>query len=195
MKTKKLALTRWHKVVERINAAIGEEMQTAKSRLVSTSFNVTSKGAYSAEKVASMRKEGWGATEQVWVLLEDLARIRMAVAEANMKVGISEKLTLINVATRQLDLLRSLESANEGKMSFEAFQSLDSASYVKSDMYSRGDTNVGIEMILPEVLVELKEKTASLKRKIDNLSDEISDANKTQVEVTLSDKAIEVASL
>jgi hypothetical protein len=192
-------LTRWHKVVERLNAAITEAVETANKRLTQTTFNVQTKHAYSQATADAARQEGLNALQLADTLLADVARIRAAVGEANVTHRITQKLSEMDVATRQMNLFKPFLNASEGKINYETFAAIEGtsvASNSRNSLYGGSDQNqFGIAVLNAADVVHIKGKVAHYKRLAARLSDEVADANRTKVGIELSQAALEAASL
>lgn len=194
--TVSFTLTRWHKVVERLNASITEAVEVANKRLTQTSFNVLTKQAYTAQTVADLRQEGLNALRLADTLLADVARIRAAVGEANATHRITQKLSEMDVATRQMNLYKPFLNAREGKIDFDAFSAVEAqpASNGRS-LYGSDQNAFGIAVVNVVDMEEIKAKVAAYKRLAARLSDEVADANRTKVGIELSKEALDAASL
>lgn len=194
--TVSLTLTRWHKVVERLNASITEAVEVANKRLMQTTFNVLTKQAYTAQALADIRQEGLNALRLADTLLADVARIRAAVGEANVTHRITQKLSEMDVATRQMNLYKSFLNAREGKIDFDTFSTVEVQPSSNGHSLCGSDQNAfGMAVINSVDMEEIKAKAAEYKRLAARLSDEVADANRTKVSIELSKEALDAASL
>ena len=196
--SKSFTLTRWHKIVERLNGAIGELSQTAKKRLAENSFDVKTRSIYTEEKVSKMAKEGLEALTKAQELLKDVTLIRQNLAEENVRSGVSSRLSEIDTLQREASLIRSMVTGVEDKLSLKDFLTLDPQDFNQNNASSliRGNASAfGVTVISEHETETLKQRLASIKKRISNLSDEVADANRGKISIDLSKEAIEAADL
>jgi uncharacterized protein YdaT len=192
---KSFSMTRWHKVVERLQQSIAEATAVAQQHFNSTTFNAQTKQAYTALKVLKSRDEGLAAVNKASQLFEDIARIRIAVGTANVSRGITAKLSEIEIATRQSSLYKTFVLANDGKIDFSVFADVDVVSGSGRDLFNATSNQHGICVATDDDISRFKAEMAKHKRQATRLSDEVAELNRAPLAIGLSTLAIEAAAL
>ena len=186
-------MTRWHKIATRINAAVAESVESANKKLTQSKFNLLTKAAYSIVSVEALRREGMNDLRLADKLLADLSKVKSVIGQKNVEIGVTQKLSEMDIATRQMNMYKLFLSGNEDKVTFNVFSSVNVADLPKSVYGS--DSEYAIAIMSDEDLAEVKEKVAMYKKLASKLSDEVADLNRTSVEIEISEEAIEAASL
>lgn len=193
MKKVSHTMTRWHKIATRINAAVAESVESANKKLTQSKFNLLTKAAYSIVSVEALRREGMNDLRLADKLLADLSKVKSVIGQKNVEIGVTQKLSEMDIATRQMNMYKLFLSGNEDKVTFNVFSSVNVADLPKSVYGS--DSEYAIAIMSDEDLAEVKEKVAMYKKLASKLSDEVADLNRTSVEIEISEEAIEAASL
>src|SRR3990172_5210317 len=102
-----LTLTRWHKVAERINAALKEREARTLAALTQTSISPWNKEGIEAkaEEIARRAEADLALIETGTAMV---ARIRAALGQRNAELGIGERLAEADAATRRARLYRDV---------------------------------------------------------------------------------------
>lgn len=194
MKSVSYTMTRWHKIAARINAAVAEAVEAANKKLTQVKCSTTTKAAYTEESIGVMRTAGLGELALADKLLTDLSKIKSVIGQKNVEIGVTQKLSEADVATRQMNLYKNFLSANDEKISFAAFQVAGSTDASKS-IYGHDSNSHGIAVLSEKDLAEIKGKMDMYKKMASKLSDEVADLNRTKVVIEISDEAMAAASL
>lgn len=178
----KVSLSRAHKIAERLTALISDTQNVADS-----SFGVAAVtlGVAKDLQLTTLRNKGaagMAAISRCDELCDALASVRAAVAVGNAKTGVQELLTRQDCIRRKLTVTRSaVSAATRGEaLSIEGVTALPVQS---------GD-NIPNCLVSPVSAAEvntLKTKLKALELEFNQISDEISDANTAQIEISLPD--------
>lgn len=180
----KVSLTRAHKLAERISALIAEQVAQAQQFAAPSSVDgILGDGVAQVEALERRGVTAMAAVAVVEQLYKDWEAARTAIAEANVSAGVSAKLAHQEVLKRKASLLRQLVDAGKREglapRDIAAFRSLaPSTSYGVRGLFAKALTDAQ--------LAELEEKLANVQRELFVLSDEISDANTTKIEISIS---------
>jgi hypothetical protein len=178
-----LTLTRWHKVIERLNSAANELIAKAEQQLLGMTIDISAKAAIPGSVVELRSQRGMQMLEEADLLLKDVSAIRVALSEANTKVGITGKLAMMDVAARQAKMWKTFSQNDDTKMSYEMFALIDPAS--QRTGYGQGVYRIAV---LSEAEVDAAQvKYEMYKRQATVLSDEIADANREKLTIDISE--------
>lgn len=179
-KTVSNTLTRWHKIAERIRNA-GNELQQ-------NIMTAVSPGHQDADTLVVRKKTFQAAsdkalTEQKDLFLElqrALFAIRKALADANIKAGVSALLNDIELHKQEFNFYNNLIEKIGGDLSISEFESLASRRTNQS-MYG-----VSVTFVTPAAKAEIEATRDALRIKLNQLADELADANATKITLPVS---------
>jgi hypothetical protein len=184
-----LNLSRLHKVVERLNAEVaelGKQAEKGAQYVVS----LVQQSTVSDADVEKVRQKVLEAMETQVVLLNDVATIRCAVANANMKSGVTDALTAMEIAQRKHTLFKSVLGFAQDD------STMDVATFRQANFGEQRYIQSQRIRVLSEADVQaLEEKASFYKREQLRLSDDVASRNATKVKVQISMQAAKVASL
>lgn len=195
MKKFECTVSRWHKIVERLNSAVTALSEDSTKKLVSAQFNVMTKAAYSTESVKKMREDGLSSTRTLMALLGDISTIKVGVGVKNVDTGVTQKLSELEVVNRKMKFLKSIIEGSEDKISYPSFETINvvEAASVKNLYQSATLFNVSI---LQEADIERFKNDLIAQRKIaSKLTDDIADLNRSKMELEISDEGFAAADL
>jgi len=103
----KLTLSRWHKVVERINAALKESEANVKSAFTATTISPWNRAGIE-DKAAGIARRGAEELALFEAGARAVARIRAVLGRRNAELGISDKLAEVDAANRRASLYKAV---------------------------------------------------------------------------------------
>ena len=110
-----LTLTRWHKVAERINAALRERETDVKAAFTATAISPWNKEGVE-EKAADIARRGADDLALIEVGARAVAHIRTALAIRNAELGVSAKLAEAESANRAAALYKAIIEGQKADM-------------------------------------------------------------------------------
>lgn len=187
-KTISNTLTRWHKVAERIKGATTELMQ-ANVTVLSVGHQIDS-DTFTVRK-ATLKAEAEtalvGKTALYFGLQDALFAIRKALAHANTKEGVSDRLNEMEAAKQKGAYYAALLETADGSLSVEEFAALAAK---RSGSSSHSMYGVNVTFITAEQKAALTEERDRARREVNALADRLADANATKLSLTLSDEVV-----
>ncbi len=190
-----LTLTRWHKVTERINAALKQCETRIKAAFTDTTVSSWNKDSIE-EKAADIARRA----EQDLVLVEVGTRaveiIRSTLAIRNAELGISGKLARVEGANRRASLYKAVIEGQKPDMVRAASMHDLPMQVDQSDWLSRRSALVvTLQTAGPDLLEGLRQKFALEQTIAVRTLDEIADLNRDTIEIEMPNEVIEIAKL
>ena len=192
-----LTLNRWHKVAERINAAVKEREARVKDAFVATTISPWNKLGIE-EKSAAIVARAADDLALAEIGTGAVARIRAALAIRNAQLGISEKLAEAEAAKRRAALYRAVIDGQKPDMvrpgAVHALPDLAGESEVFG--YGRRMTaTVTLQTADQSTIDELRAKHADEVGLATRLLDEVADLNRDKLEIELPEQVLGIAGL
>ena len=192
-----LTLSRWHKVVERINAAVKERETSVKTAFTATTISTWNKQGIE-EKAAEMLSRAARDICLIEVSVETIARIRTALAIRNAKLGISRKLAEAEAANRRASLYRAIiEGQRPDMVRAEHVSSLPPLAG-DSEPFGFGRRVGGaitLELVDLPLLEEYRENLTDAMVRATTLLDEVAELNREKIELDLPEEIHQIAGL
>jgi len=191
-----LTLTRWHKVAERINAALKEREARLLGALTATSISPWNKEGVEdkAEELARRASEDLAVIEAGTAAV---AHIRTALGQRNTELGIGERLAETDAANRRAKLYRELLEKQSVDMVRPAdVRHVPPAIAGEDSLWSRrAAATITLAIADKALLEELRAKLAREQARSHTLLDAVADANREKLELDLADQLLEIAGL
>jgi len=191
-----LTLTRWHKVAERINAALKEREARTLAVLTATTISPWNKEGVEAksEDLAARAKSDLALIETGTAAV---AGIRTALAQRNAALGISERLAEADAVNRRVKLYREVLVKQDADMvrpadvrHVPAAIGGDDTSWIR-----RSAATITLAIADRAMLDELRSKLTREQARSHALLDAVADANREKLELDLADELVEIAGL
>ena len=192
-----LTLTRWHKVAERINAALKER----EARVVAA-FTAATISPWNKEGV-EQKAAGIAARAKVDLALVEqgsaaVAAIRSALARKNAELGIAARLAEVEALNRRIALYRAVLD----KQSVDMVQP-EHVRHVPALAVTEGEPSWGrreaprvtLQVADAALLAQLASKLAREQARSHALLDEIADLNREKLELDIAPEVHEIAGL
>ncbi|MEK6246131.1 MAG: hypothetical protein AABM33_16730 [Pseudomonadota bacterium] len=192
-----LTLSRWHKVAERLNAGSKECETRALTALTATTVSPWNKEGVEAKavEIAERAKTDLALIEAA---TSAVARIRTALAQRNVELGISARLAEADAANRRTRLYRELLDKQGMDMVKPADMRHVPATVATDETYSfsrRAGSTITLAIADKTLLDELRAKLAREQVRAHALLDEVADANREKLELELERELSEIAGL
>lgn len=190
-----LTLSRWHKVIERINAASKECELRVKAAFTNATVSSWNKDGIE-EKAADISRRA----AQDLMLVEAGTRaveiIRATLAIRNAELGIAGRLAEVEGANRRASVYKAvIEGQKADMVRAESVRNLPER-IDQSDWLSRRSALViTLQTADRDLLKDLREKLALEQARAVRALDEIADLNREKVEIELPKEVIEIARL
>jgi hypothetical protein len=192
-----LTLTRWHKVAERINAALKEREARAVAAFTAAAISPWNKEGVEqkAAAIAARAKADLALVEQG---SGAVAAIRAALALRNAELGIAARLAEVEAANRRIALYRAVLE----KQSVDMVQP-EHVRHVPAHAVPEGEPSWGrreapritLQVADAALLAELASKLAREQARTHALLDEIADLNREKLELDIAPELDEIAAL
>ena len=191
-----LTLTRWHKVAERINAALKAREERSLGALTATTLSPWNKEGIE-EKASDIAAQARADIALVEVGTTAVAAIRAALAGRNAALGISARLAEAEAANRRARLYRELVDKQRADMVRpEDMRHVPSMVGADEPLWPRRSGSVITLAIADKAFIEeLRAKLAREQARAHELLDAIADANRERLELELPDELLEIAGL
>lgn len=188
-----LTLNRWHKVVERINTRLNEI--SSETVVAASPVNMYLVKGSSLKNLDPARAKLNGLIEEYNLLVSTVYVIKSAIGTKNAELGVTDKLGLQAALRSQVNYLKRLASyakqdaltEDDAKARLEAINAADDRTsidnYVTVTPFGSNDAD------------QIEGRTKGIERNIHRLADEISDANKERVSLSIPVYAAAVAGL
>lgn len=191
-----LTLTRWHKVAERINAAVKEREAQVKAAFTETVISAWNKEGIE-EKAAEIAQRAASNLALIEAGYRAVATIRAALGVRNAQVGVSAKLAEAEVAQRAVSFYRAIIDGQTIDMVRphavpELAVSLNSE---PETLFRRANTAITLQIASAETITVLREKLVREQARATRLLDDVADLNRDKLAVELPAEVIEIAGL
>jgi hypothetical protein len=191
-----LTLTRWHKVAERINAALKVREERSLAALTATTISPWNKEGIE-EKARDIAVQARADIAMIEVATAAVAAIRAALAGRNAALGISTRLAEVEAANRRARLYRELVDKQrvdmvrpEDMRHVPAMAGADEALWPR-----RAGSAITLAIADKALIEELRAKLAREQSHAHALLDAIADANREKLELELPEELLEIAGL
>ena len=193
-----LTLSRWHKVAERVNAALKEREANVKTAFTATTISPWNKEGVE-EKAAEIGRRAADDLALVEAGARAVAAIRAALAMRNADLGISGRLAEVEGANRRAALYRTIIDGQKPDMVRpEGVRALpgELVGETESWGFARRSALAVTLQTADRVLVEsLREKLSREQSYATRLLDEVADLNREKLEIDVPQEVIGIAGL
>ena len=191
-----LTLTRWHKVAERINAAVKEREARLLADLTATAISPWNKEGVET-KAAEIAARSNTDLALVEIGTAAVARIRTALALRNAALGIADRLAEAEAVNRRAKLYRSVLEKQNADMVRPADMKQIPATLAAEDSFwgRRGGPSVTLAIADPALLDELRKRLAREQARSHALLDDVADMNRDKLDLELADELKAIAGL
>lgn len=192
-----LTLTRWHKVVERINAALKERDARVVAAFTAATISPWNKEGVEqkAAGIAERSKADLALIEQGSAAV---AAIRSALAHRNAELGIAARLAEVEAANRRIALYRAvLDKQSVDMVQPEHVRHVPAHAVPESEpSWGRRDApRITLQVAGEALLAELAVKLAREQARSHALLDQIADLNREKLELDIAPELHEIAGL
>jgi hypothetical protein len=190
-----LTLTRWHKVAERIGAALKVREERSMAALTATTISPWNKEGIEekARDIAAQARADLALIEAGTVAI---AGIRSALAARNADLGIAARLAEAEAANRRARLYRELVDRQRADMVRpEDVRHVPATVLADEPVFSRRPGGIVLAIADKALVAELRVKLAREEARAHALLDAVADANREKLELELADELLEVAGL
>ena len=190
-----LTLSRWHKVVERINAASKECEARVKTAFTDTTVSSWNKDGVE-EKAADIAHRAAQDLTLVEAGTRAVAIIRSTLAIRNAELGIAGKLAEVEGANRRASLYKAVIDGQKPDMvRAQSVHNLPEHANQTDWLSRRSTLVVTLQTADPDLLEELRQKLALEQARAVRALDEIADLNRERIEIEVSQEVIAIARL
>ncbi len=193
-----LTLSRWHKVAERVNAALKEREANVKTAFTATTISPWNKEGVE-EKAAEIGRRAADDLALVEAGARAVAAIRAALAMRNADLGISGRLAEVEGANRRAALYRTVIDGQKPDMVRpEGVRTLPAELVGETESwgFARRSALAVTLQTADRILVEsLREKLSREQGYATRLLDEVADLNREKLEIDMPEEVIGIAGL
>ncbi len=193
-----LTLSRWHKVAERVNAALREREANVKTAFTATTISPWNKEGVE-EKAAEIGRRAADDLALVEAGAHAVAAIRGALALRNAELGISGRLAEVEGANRRAALYRTVIDGQKPDMVRpEGVRTLPAELVGETESwgFARRSALAVTLQTADRILVEsLREKLSREQGYATRLLDEVADLNREKLEIDVPQEVIGIAGL
>ena len=193
-----LTLSRWHKVAERMNAALKARETDVKAAFIATTISPWNKEGVE-EKAAGIARRAAEDLALIEAGTRAVARIRATLAKRNAELGVSAKLAEAESANRATALYKAIIDGQKVDMVRpESVKALPAALAGEADTFGfsrRTGAVVTLQIADSALIVSLREKHAREQARATRLLDEIADLNREKLEIDVPKEVIGIAGL
>ena len=193
-----LTLSRWHKVAERVNAALREREANVKTAFTATTISPWNKEGVE-EKAAEIGRRAADDLALVEAGARAVAAIRAALAIRNADLGISGRLAEVEGANRRAALYRTIIDGQKPDMVRpEGVRTLPAELVGETESwgFARRSALAVTLQTADRILVEsLREKLSREQGYATRLLDEVADLNREKLEIDMPQEVIGIAGL
>jgi len=193
-----LTLSRWHKVVERINTALKERETNVKKAFTATTISPWNKEGIE-EKAAGIARRAADDLALIETGARAVAQIRAALAIRNAELGIAARLAEAEAANRAAALYKSvIEGQDTDMVRPESVRGLPVALVGESDPISfgrRAAPSVMLQTADGALVESLRERLAREQARATRLLDEVADLNREKLDIEVPQEVLEIAGL
>jgi hypothetical protein len=194
MQSYTLSLSRWHKVAERLARNYTELTQAVRNTLTNTQVSGFL-GEAQVGRLHQLASHQVANLDKAFEVQDALAKIRQAIGDANVRVGVSKDLAEYDALSRRQKLLETILAAQTSEMvGFDDLPQLPKQ-IVTEDRYDRSKGTVRVCMLNGDALAKLKGDAESLRARVYGLADRISDLNRERLTIDLTEEIAQVAGL
>jgi hypothetical protein len=193
-----LTLSRWHKVAERVNAALKEREANVRTAFTATTISPWNKEGVE-EKAAEIGRRAADDLALVEAGARAVAAVRAALAVRNAELGISGRLAEVEGANRRAALYRTIIDGQKPDMVRpEGVRALPGQLVGETESWglARRSALAVTLQTADRVLVEsLREKLSREQSYATRLLDEVADLNREKLEIDVPQEVIGIAGL
>lgn len=192
-----LTLTRWHSVVERINAALKEREARAVAAFTAATISPWNKEGVE-QKAAGIAARARADLALVEHASAAVAAIRSALAGRNAALGIAARLAEVEAANRRIALYRAvLDKQSVDMVQPEHLRHVPALAVADAEPAwgRREPPRITLQVADAAFLAELAAKLAREQARAHALLDEIADLNREKLELAIAPELTEIAGL
>ena len=192
-----LTLTRWHKVAERVNAALKERDARAVAAFTAATISPWNKEGVE-QKAAAIGARAKADLAIVEAGTAAVAAIRAALARKNAELGIAARLAEVEAANRRIALYRTvLDKQSVDMVEPEHVRHVPALAVPEgeSSWARRDPPRITLQVADAALLAEIASKLAREQARAHMLLDEIADLNREKLELELALELEEIAGL
>jgi len=193
-----LTLSRWHKVAERIHAALKEREVEVKAAFTATTISPWNKEGVEEKAVEIARRAALDLA-LIEVGVRALSYIRAALGTRNAELGVSAKLADAESAKRAVALYKSIiEGQNVDMVRPQSVGTLPPGLIGEADGFGfgrRAAAVVTLQVVSADLVESLREKLASEQARATRLLDEVADLNREKLELDVPREVLGIAGL
>ncbi len=193
-----LTLSRWHKVAERINAAMKEREANVKAALTATTISPWNKEGIE-QKAADIARRAADDLALFETGVQAVAAIRAALARSNAELGIAGRLAEVEAANRRAGLYKAvLDGQKTDMVRPENVRALPGELVGETDSWGFGRRTalaVTLQMADNALIESLRERLAREQARATRLLDEIADLNREKLEIDVAQEVVGIAGL
>lgn len=194
MQSYTLSMSRWHKVAERLARNYSDLTQAVRNTLTNTQVSGFL-GEGQIGRLHELASQQVANLDRAFTVQDALAKIRQAIGDANVRIGVSKDLAEYDALSRRQKLLETILAAQTSEMvGFDELPQLPKQ-IVTEDRYDRSKGTVRVCMLDGDALERLKAEAESLKARVYGLADRISDLNRERLTIDLTEEIAQVAGL
>lgn len=184
-----LTLSRWHKVAERIKAAIKEREARVLAAFTATAISPWNKEGVEI-KASEIAVRGKADVALIESGLSAVAAIRAALARRNAELGIGDKLAEADAVSRRAALYRAIVDKQSADMVRPEDVRHVPAAAANDEPYFMRRAVASITLAIADrpFLEELALKLAADQARAHALLDEVADLNRSKLELELPDE-------
>ncbi|MBI2295919.1 MAG: hypothetical protein HYU76_07810 [Betaproteobacteria bacterium] len=193
-----LTLSRWHKVAERINAALKERETNVRAAFTATTISPWNKQGVE-DKAADIARRAADDLAQIESGAQAVAAIRTALALRNAVLGIAGKLAEAEAANRRAALYKSVIDGQKADMVRpEGVRALPGELVGETESWGfarRTALAVTLQTADATLIGSLREKLAREQARATQLLDEVADLNREKLEIDVPQEVVRIAGL
>jgi hypothetical protein len=192
-----LTLTRWHKIAERLGAALKESEARVVAAFTSATVSAWNKEGVE-QKAMAIAEEAKADLARVEQAAAAVAAIRSALALRNAQLGIAARLAEADAANRRAALYRSVVEKQTVDMVKPAdVRHVPAHALADTDgpWARREATRITLQVADDTLIADLKLKLAREQARTHALLDEVADLNREKLELELPRELDEIAGL
>lgn len=194
----KLTLSRWHKVTERINAALKDSEAYIKAAYTATTISPWNKADIEL-KAAAIGSRAVAELDRFAAGSKAIATIRAVLARRNAELGISDRLAEADAAHRRVAIYKSvLDGQMVDMVRPENVSVLPSELIGETGSWGLGRRtaqSITLQVADNALLEALRENLASEQARATRLLDEVADLNREKVEIEVVREVAGIAGL
>lgn len=193
-----LTLTRWHKVAERIHAALREREANVRTAFTATTLSPWNK-AGAEEKAAEIARRAAADLALVESGSHAVAAIRAALALRNAELGIAGKLGEAEASNRRAALYKAvIDGQNPDMVRPQDVRALPGELVGETESWGfarRAALTVTLQTADKSLVDDLREKLQREQARATRLLDEVADLNRAQLEIDVPEEVAGIAGL